>query len=34
MATLIFWALFPILAGMKANEGGFYVYPLNIRFIK
>ena len=26
--------VFPILAGLKANEGGFYEYPLTIRFIK
>lgn len=26
--------IFPILAGLKANEGGFYEYPLTIRFIR
>lgn len=26
--------LFPILAGLKANDGGFYKYPMTIRFLK
>ena len=29
----IFWAIVVIIASMRANEGGFYRYPLTIRFI-
>ena len=29
----IFWAVVVIIASMRANEGGFYRYPLTIRFI-
>ena len=36
--VVIAWVLMglicPILAGIKANEGGWYQYPLTIRFIK
>ena len=34
IAGAVLMALFPLLAGMKANEGGWYEYPLMIRFIK
>ena len=34
IAFYIMSILFPVLAGLKANEGGFYFYPLTIRFIK
>jgi len=30
----IFWAIVVIIASMRANEGGFYKYPLTIRFIQ
>ena len=30
----IFWAIVVIIASMRANEGGFYRYPLTIRFIQ
>lgn len=29
----IVWAVFCIVAGVKANEGGGYRYPLTVRFI-
>ena len=34
VAYYVFIVLFPILAGMKANEGGWYDYPMTIQFIK
>lgn len=34
VASLIVLILFPILAGMKANEGGWYEYPWTIQFVK
>ena len=30
----IFWLVFTIIAGIKANHGEYYRYPLTIRFIK
>ncbi|GAB3994494.1 DUF4870 domain-containing protein [Spirosoma daeguense] len=30
----IVWAVFTIIAGIKANNGEYYRYPLSIRFIK
>ena len=33
-AQMIFNLIFCIIAGMAANEGKWYRYPLNIRFIK
>lgn len=33
IANIILMALFPVLAGVKANEGGWYDYPMTIRFI-
>lgn len=34
IVSVVLTVLFPILAGMKANEGGWYDYPLTIQFIK
>ncbi len=34
MALAIFNLVVVIIAAIKANDGGFYAYPLNIRFIK
>ena len=34
LALLIFWFIVTIMAGLKANEGSPYRYPLCIRFIK
>ena len=34
VAYYVLIVLFPILAGMKANEGGWYEYPMAIQFIK
>ena len=33
-AGFIMGLIFPILAGLKANEGQWYQYPLTIRFLK
>ena len=33
-AGVIVMILFPILAGMRANEGGWYEYPWTIQFLK
>lgn len=30
----IMWIVFSIIAGLKANEGEYYRYPMTIRFIK
>jgi len=30
----VFGVVCPILAGLRANEGGFYQYPLTIQFLK
>lgn len=34
IAAVIMLVLFPVLAGMKANEGGWYEYPCTIQFLK
>lgn len=34
IAWLLMGLICPILAGVKANEGGWYQYPFTIRFIK
>ena len=34
IANVLLMALFPALAGVKANEGGWYEYPLTIQFIR
>lgn len=34
IASVIVLVLFPVLAGIKANEGGWYEYPLTIGFLK
>ena len=34
IAGVILMVLFPILAGMKANEGGWYEYPMSLNLIK
>jgi uncharacterized Tic20 family protein len=34
IAQVVVTALFPVLAGLKANEGGWYDYPMTIQFIK
>ena len=33
IAGFVFWFVVVIIASMRANEGGFYRYPLTIRFI-
>ncbi|MED1918227.1 DUF4870 domain-containing protein [Bacillus thuringiensis] len=33
-ALFIFWAIFVIIAAVKANEGKEFRYPLTLRFIK
>ena len=32
-AVFIFWIIVTIMAAVKSNEGGFYRYPLCIRFV-
>jgi hypothetical protein len=34
LGQVVVTVLFPVLAGLKANEGGWYDYPLTIQFIK
>jgi len=34
MVIGLFWLVFTIIAGIKANNGEYYRYPLTIRFIK
>ncbi|QRG70676.1 DUF4870 domain-containing protein [Brevibacillus choshinensis] len=34
IALFLFWAVFLIMAAVKANEGGDFRYPLTFRFIK
>jgi uncharacterized Tic20 family protein len=34
VASVIVLVLFPVLAGLKANEGGWYEYPWTIQFLK
>ena len=33
LALMVFWLVVVIIASIRANEGGFYRYPLCIRFI-
>ena len=34
IAYTVMVVVFPIIAGLKANEGNFYHYPMTIRFLK
>ena len=34
IALAVFWVVMVIMASLKANEGGRYRYPLNLRLIK
>ena len=33
LALMVFWLVVVVIASIRANEGGFYRYPLCIRFI-
>ena len=33
-AVGLYWIIFTVIAGIKANNGEYYRYPLTIRFIK
>ena len=30
----VLWVIFPIIGGLKANNGEVWPYPLSIRFLK
>jgi len=34
LGVTIAWVVLSIMAGVKANEGGFYDYPWTLRFVK